>query len=421
MFKNQPSIYLIQAPPSWLKTPPLSLLFLKSFLESKGIKVKILDLNALFFRLFSFSSQKWLTLDLDFEGELFFLAQKQFPYVFKNIYHRLKDVDYIGFSLYKRNSQFSLLLAEKIKELFPLKKIILGGPQTLFLERQKELTPDYFWVIGEGELPLYKVLNGAKERVYRFEEIEDLDSISPFDLNTGIANFYSLSVPLFSSRGCPYQCRFCSERLLYRKPRQHSVRYIYEQMRYFFNQYNRNTFIFCDSLINQSNNWLEDLCNLIIRNNLSIKWEAQLRITKDFSLNLARLLKRSGCYNLFIGLESGSDRVLNLMQKGYNTQIASSFLYTLSRAGLHFEVSLILGYPGEEENDFKETLNFILKHKRVIPKIAQANPFVDYLGEFSFLNLANSKGKKRLFYFLHFLEKEKIRYTKSFINNLSYF
>jgi len=157
---------------------------------------------------------------------------------------------------------------------------------------------------------------------------------------------------------------------------------------------------------------------LLIKKNVKIKWEAQARINQTLDSDLASLIKRSGAYNLFIGLESGSDKILKLMNKGFDTKAARSFFKTLRSAGIHFEVSLIFGYPGEEIKDFKETINFILKNKKNIPKIAQANPFVDYLKTFKSETFPRKEGISRVKKFLKILEVEKLKYTKSFINNL---
>jgi len=131
-------------------------------------------------------------------------------------------------------------------------------------------------------------------------------------------------------------------------------------------------------------------------------------------------MQKSGCYNLFIGLESGSDAVLDNMRKGFTARTAERFLKTLYRQGLHFEISLIFGYPRETEKEFRETINFIRKNKKNIPKIAQVNPFTDYLNRFSHQSPFKDEPKEKVKVFLKVLEDENIRYTKSFINNLIY-
>ncbi len=446
-------IYLIQCPPNWVKTPPLGLAHLKSYLEKDNVKlnthfnkgngitqhslplseirhtpsarssisVTIIDLNIIAYKLLSAGQRMWLSLDKTFEENLFSIVSSRYPYIINNTIKKVKDASIVGFSLSKRNKTFSMKLSRMIREKYPRIPMVFGGPQTLSMSIHKENMPEEFkWVIGEGEIPLYKIARGDKANTYQFDEIEDLDSIPFLDYLSLNINLYSRALPVLSSRGCPHQCNFCSERLLYKKLRQHSPEYTVELISFLKNKYQRDTFIFCDSLINSRRKWLDDFCALLIKNNLNIKWEAQMRVDKNFTLSEAELLKRSGCYNLFIGFENASDKVLKAMDKGFSSAEALKFFNTLNKAGLHFEISLIFGYPRESEEDFRENIQFIVRNKKVITKIAQVNPFVDYLGTFSDRDFPTEEAKARIKRFIKVLKDNKIRYTKSFINNLPY-
>ncbi len=414
------SVYIIQCPPSWVKTAPLSLVYLENYLKNCGVRVKTRDLNIEFFKASGLSLKGWLSLNQEFEKSLFQKTMVAYPSFLKSLYKDIADYDYIGFSIFKRNADFSFLLADVIKEKFPAKAVIFGGPEALSMVPADRANHNGHWVIGEGELALAKIVGEDKKETYPFEEISDLDAL-PF-LNFGCLGMenYSNSIPLFSSRGCKFNCRFCAEKKLYKNFRHHSAGYMAEMIGKLKNEYDINNFVFCDSLINYDDGWLEKLCSLLIEKNISIKWEAQMRVAKSLDVDLGRLMKKSGCYNLFIGLESASEHTLKRMNKGFDTQTAADFLLKLRNSGLQFEISLIFGYPGETDTDFKETLDFITKNKKIIPKIAQANPFVDYLGNFPGETFPSETAKKRIKTFLKVIETEKIRYTKSFINNLVY-
>ena len=416
-------VYIIQAPPSWLKTPPLSLIYLKNYLKTKGFNAQIADLNIEIFKALNITLKQWLTLNQDFEESLFSLTKKTHPDILNDLYKKIEPAKFIGFSLTKRNAPFSFELAKRIGQRFKNKQIIFGGPYALFLDQQNKLDNKNYWIIGEGEIPIAKILQGRSlraQKVFRFQEIKDLDALALYDFEPLDINSYSSHLPLFSSRGCPYQCNFCSERKLIKTFRHHSPLYMIEQIKLLQNKYRINNFIFCDSFINYKKKWLEDFCRLALKNQLNIKWEAQIRIDKDFPAELAGLMKQAGCYNLFVGLESGSDKILKLMNKGFDTQSAIDFFKTLKKENLHFEISLILGYPGETEEDFEQTLRFIKENKNIIPKIAQANPFIDYFSDSKEKTYPTKEAQERVDRFRKFIEKENIRYTKSFINNLVY-
>lgn len=416
--KNNRGIHIILPPPFWLKMPPLSLIYLENYLKNKDINVKIIDLNNIVFKNLGITAGQWLKLDPDFENNLFSIIKKDYPYILNDLYKQIAPSDFLGFSLFKRNLPFTKQLIQAINTLYPNKQIILGGPETLLLNKSSIDNNDYFWVIGEGELPLYQIVTGQTQKNYSFQEIDDLDTLPFLDFSSLRLANYSNYLPLFSSRGCMHKCNFCSEKLLYKKFRYHSPKYMVEQIKYLIKKYNFNYFVFCDSMINYKLSWLNDFCWQIIKDNLKIQWEAQIRIQDNLPLELAKLMKTSGCYNLFIGLESGSDNTLHKMNKGISTASALSFFKNLTLAGLHFELSLIIGYPGEENKDFLDTIDFIVKNKQFIPKIAQVNPFIDYLNTMPDQKFPTPTAIKNVETLINIFQREKIKYTKGFINNL---
>ncbi|OQX81198.1 MAG: hypothetical protein B6D56_02865 [Candidatus Omnitrophica bacterium 4484_70.1] len=413
-------VYLIICPPCWIKTPALGLEFIKSYLmkRNKNLVVKILDLNILFYKLFKVDKKRWLKLDKRWEEELFFIIEKKFPYILENLLKKIEKAVLVGFSLFRRNCKFSFQLISRVKEKYPTKKIAIGGPHVLFMKlHKKNLSREFFWVVGEGEIALNLILNGASPRILEYKEIENLDEIPFLEFNDyPVKSFYSV-LPLYSSRGCPYKCLFCTERLLTRKIRQHSPLYVVEQIKMLKERYKISTFSFQDSLININIEWLENFCSLLLKNNLKIKWEAQIRIDNHIDENLAQLIKKAGCFDIFVGLESACDKILEKMGKGFCKDEALRFFHTLRKAELHFETSLILGYPGENEKDFRETVDFIIQNKKIIPKIAQINPYINYFVDPPHVSKI---GIERVHHLVNILQKERIPFTKSFINNLFY-
>ncbi|MFH1767824.1 MAG: radical SAM protein [Candidatus Omnitrophota bacterium] len=411
-------VYLINCPPGWTKTAPLGLEYIKQYLAKHGIKTKIIDFNILTHNLLALTKNSWLSLNRHMEENIFSLIQKKYPDTIKNLVNEIDNASLVGISVFKRNRSFSFSLGGIIKDKYPETPVVFGGPETLFMKlRRENFLSRFNWVIGEGEKGLKQMIACNKRGLIEHEELDDLDQIPFLEFDGTDLNSYSQFIPLLSSRGCIKKCRFCTEHLLYKKFRQHSPQYIADQIEYLGKKYNRRDFSFQDSLINARLDWLHRFCSLIIKRNLKISWDAQVIIRNDFPLEMAKLLKKSGCFNLFVGLESASDNVLENMDKKITSQEAITFFTNLKTAGLHFEVSLIFGYPGESDNDFNTTVRFIIENKNIIPKIAQVNPFVDYFAKEE--NVA-AEAIKRVDKFIAIINKEKIPFTKSFINNLTY-
>ncbi|MBF0120362.1 MAG: B12-binding domain-containing radical SAM protein [Desulfobacterales bacterium] len=412
-------IALIISPPFWIKTPHIGLEFIKKFNESKDVKIDIFDLNILFYKLFKLSQRDWLKLDQKFEENLFCNINNKFQKELDFIKEKLIAYDYIGFSIFKRNVNFSINFIHDLQKTFE-GHFVLGGPQTREPEFQKNNFKNTSIVIGEGEIPWEKIIYENKRGFFSYEEIQDLDIIPFLDFTGFDMNNYKPIIPLLSSRGCIRRCFFCSECTLYKKFRRHSVDYICRQIEKIIKEYKINHFSFQDSLFNSDIEWIREFCFNIKKFN--IKWEAQMIIRNDMDEELLKLIKESGAINIFVGFESGSDSVLKSMRKGFDTNTARLFFNRLNKSQINFEISVIVGYPDETEDDFKETLGFLKENKNIICRIAQISSFTPYN------NSAMSNYKlhseeiinKRLRQIIKFVEKKKIPHKKAFLNNLSY-
>lgn len=431
-------------PPFWPKMPPVGLGYLQSFLIVNGIGCDILDLNNIFYNLSSDELKKsWLvSCNASLEEMIFSLMQKDHPEEFKRLLDKMLGYKIIGFSCFKSNMNSALKLARLLRSKNKATKIIFGGPEIArqYFKTSGKFTEDIknladFIVVGEGEKPLLRIIqlhsrskaglnlpcfcSSVKNKITLFSEIADLDQFSfPVYKGLDISSYpRKNSIPILFSRGCVRKCRFCSERLLYKRFRIRPVKSVIEEIRYHKLKNKTDYFVFHDSLINGDLKKLEELCDNIIKSFGSINWEAQIAIRDDMSKLLLLKMKKSGCYNLFVGLESGCDRILKKMNKGFQAKDAVSFFKKLKGAGLFFGVSIIIGYPGETDADFKESLDFIIKNKPLIPKIEQINPFTYYDGTDSGKKGAQNS-LERLGQFIEEIKSHNFKYTNAFIGNL---
>lgn len=416
-------------PPLWLKVPSLAGAYLERYTRGKAA-VHVYDANSRCFQYLGVSARKYLTLDRDFEQGLFTRMCAAFPQFWKEIQSIVKASDIIGFSVYARNASFVFQALEVLRAEYPFKKYVLGGPEIMkrYVQKQLVSAENVYWVIGEGELPLARIIKNDKlPDTFLYEELADLDSIPFIDFDGySLAKYSKQMLPLLSSRGCTQHCTFCSETLLYKKFRHHSPRYMVDQIAYLTQRYGIRSFSFQDSLLNYSGQWLHDFCSLVLQRGMSIQYEAQMRVSALITEELAELLKKSGCMNIFVGMESASNKVLRAMNKGFTAEQAVAFFKILHDARLHFELSFILGYPVETDEDFKQTLAFVKDHRKLIPKIAQVNPFTLYVPSALALDRSlqkeeiHAQSSNRVKQFTKMIRKYKIRHTLAFLNNLIY-
>ena len=422
-------VLLTIMPSFWPKMPPIGIGYLQAFLEKNDTPCDIIDLNNIFYNLSAAELKKsWLvSCNTSLENSIFDLIQKNHPKEFKNLVEQILKYEIAGFSCFKSNIDSSLKMIKLLKSKNKNIKIAVGGPEIArqFFKTSGKFTKDIkdladFIVVGEGEKPLLAIVQPAQtNKIFVFNELENLTSL-PFpvykDLNI---NSYPRknSVSILSSRGCVRKCRFCSEKLLYKKFRQRPVKNIIEEIKYRKSSYKTEYFVFHDSMINSDLKNLEELCDGIIENFGSIKWEGQIAIRKDMSGQILDKMKRSGCYNLFVGLESGCDKTLKKMNKGFTAADAVGFFKKLNGARLFFGISIIIGYPGETEAEFRESLDFIIKNKPLIPKIEQINPFTYYDGT-DIAKKTHKNALKRLDIFIKEIKSRGFKYTNAFLGNL---
>ncbi|MBN1621273.1 MAG: B12-binding domain-containing radical SAM protein [Endomicrobiales bacterium] len=429
--KNKTALVLL--PVFWPNLPPIGLATLKGFLARNNCNAHSFDFNNSFFNEADTElKKKWqVSCNTYLEKNIFEIIKNDFSESFKNMIKKLADYDIVGFSCYKSNFTTVKKVSKILKEKNPHIRIIYGGPEIArqYFKLGDKLSEEYrdfpdLLVVGEGELALKDFISGKTEdvKVITFQEIDDLDILPEPDYSDFNFDNYpkKSTISLMYSRGCIRRCSFCSERLLHKKFRIYPIEKMISQIKN-LKAKGINSFIFNDSLINGNLESFERLMDEIIKNFGPINWEAQIAIRDDMPERLFQKMKQSGCYNLFIGLESGCDRTLHKMSKGFSTKCAVEFFKKLNKYNLNFGVSLIVGFPGETDDDFKESIDFLIRNKNLIRKVEQLNPFVYYEGT----SLDRSKDYKTIkglidktHVFADKIKKEGFKYTNAFINNL---
>ena len=283
------------------------------------------------------------------------------------------------------------LLAHKIKLELESVVVLVGGPH-ISISPQKSLeecSAIDIGVIGEGELTLIDILDyleGSKNIediegiVYREEgmvmfnklrnPIRDLDSLPlpAWDLLPDIRRFYSPSIQcvkklpaanLVLSRGCPYNCSFCDHSVFGYRIRTYSPGYVLIMIKDLINNFGIRDFAIHDECIfSDKENFLE-ICKLIIKEKLNISWTIQLRVDQ-VSLDYLKIMKKAGCWQVQVGIESGSDSILKLLNKNITRKEIKYSCDLIKKAGLSSKGFFMLGSPGESLKTIKESFIFAL-------------------------------------------------------------
>ena len=399
--KEKYDAILVICPPWGIFSPPLGPNYISSFLDSKGYKSKILDLNIILYKKNKNMQKYWQYDFKDYwldESSLMFLYDKFSEEIEKFISQIINTkCKLIGFSAYQNNIQMILKIASKIKKIDPDIKIVVGGPSCSIERERKIFYKPFidFIVVGEGEETLRDLLNHIKRKGnfstlpnipglintatnknLKFSKRRPLDvkEMTNYKNNIKIVKEYGNTpmVSILMSRGCIGNCTFCNDKNLMEKYRVRPAEQVINEIKYYIN--NGITFLsFNDLLINGNIKELEKLCDFIIKDNLQVSWTANAIASKNLTFNMLKKIKKSGCISLIFGIESGSNRILRDMRKPIKIGNVEKILSNCKKLGIETWVNFIVGYPTETEEDFHKTLRFIEKNNKNIDKILNAN------------------------------------------------
>ena len=325
-----------------------------------------------------------------------------------------KKPDVVGISVHAtpqyRNAE---LVARIAKEVNPKIVTVFGGPDpsVRFESILKSQYCDYC-IIGDGEetfrefiinfsLPsvLEKIKGVACKRdgIVHYEPRlfnTNLDGL-PFpafdivDLNSYLKNkklyrnrsqICENSVSIITSRGCPNRCVFCSVRLhMGQKYRVHSPEYVVKLLRLCVDKYGISNFHFEDDNLTWDKERFERILDLIIEENLKIKWDTPNGVRVDsLDHNLLRKMKQSGCIHLAIAIESGNQRVLDeVIHKRLNLEYVIEIAKYCKELEISAHAFYVIGFPGETINEINDTTNLAFELYRkynISPYIMVATP-----------------------------------------------
>lgn len=198
-------------------------------------------------------------------------------------------------------------------------------------------------------------------------------------------------MPLLATRGCPYQCTFCSNpqmwttRYVTRKPEE-----VVKEMKFYVEKYGAENFNFCDLTAIVLKEWILEFCSLLKKEKLDITWQLPTG-TRSEALDeqVLSLVYETGCRNITYAPESGSDRMLRVLKKKVQLPRMLGSLRSAHRAKLVTRVNIIIGHPREKPADTLKSLWFLMKCALAGCQDAAVMIFAPYPGSEDTKNIIN--------------------------------
>ncbi len=357
--------------------PPLGIAYIAAVLEKDRHTVKIIDGPA-------------MATVLDYG----------FSELGKDIHEFQPEI--IGLSASTSQVDYAKKTITIIKEVVPNAIIILGGPLiSATPDSLLEFPEVAYGAYGEADLTfsvlLQKIENKeplenvegviwreqGKVKFLKPAVVRDLDQIPmparhllPMHIyRPSPANYRRTpATTMMTSRGCPYLCIFCSRPTEGTQFRYHSAERVVEEMEHLINVYGIKDIQIFDDTFTLVPSRTEKICNLILEKKLDISWNCMTRIDK-VTPELLKLMKAAGCYEVGIGIESGSDRVLQFIKKSLTTDKVREGVRWAHTAGLDVRGFFMIGFPTETKEEILQTIEFAKELDVDVAQFMVATPF----------------------------------------------
>ncbi|MBE0572395.1 MAG: B12-binding domain-containing radical SAM protein [Ignavibacteriaceae bacterium] len=358
--------YFLNEDPSELRImkpyPPLGILYISAYLNEHGIENKIFDTT--------FSSK---------------------PQLKKFLVNEKPDIIAFYVNLMTKLNVLEIIRFIKSTHSLESSQVILGGPEVRYNASDLLKHGADFVVIGEGEETLLELIQkiiqtsnkdfkeidgiGFKDNAGRIifnaerNLISDINTL-PYPNRNGIdlskyqdawkKRHGQNAISVSTMRGCPYTCKWCSRAVYGLTYRRRSPDKVVEEVQKIKEDYNPDTIWFVDDVFTISHNWLSGFNEELKKNNFKIKYECITRADR-MNEDVIKTLKESGCFRVWIGAESGSQRIIDAMDRRVKVEQVREMINLSRKFGIEAGTFIMLGYPGETEKDIEETINHLKK------------------------------------------------------------
>src|SRR5947209_5669766 len=346
---------------------PLGVLSLAAVLEQQGMKPEVVDLNRLYYDFRRNNAKN----EHDFAG-------------FAASYFR-DQYDFVGFGSVCSSYPVTLRIACKVKLQQPQAVVAVGGPQASATDvaTLESYSPIDLIVRGEAEQTLPELLEALNQggpldnvpgitfrrdgRVVRNPDaggITDLDSL-PFPAFHLLPEMETCRfMPLELGRGCPFSCTFCSTNDFFRRRfRLKSPARMLEEMGRVKVTYGIDTFELVHDMFTVDRKRVAAFCEALLAAPDKFYWGCSAR-TDCIDEELIELMASAGCRGIFFGIETGSQRMQKIIDKGLDLNDSAARVRSCSKAKIKTAVSLIVGFPEETKEDLRSTIGFFMDSLR---------------------------------------------------------
>jgi len=310
------------------------------------------------------------------------------------------EPDVIGITAVAPLINSALQCARVAKKTCSNAQVVMGGPHATFMDEpilSEEAAVDVV-VRGEGEQTLLELaqnqpnssnlntVNGItfrnKGQIVRtpnrafIQNLEELPkpAYGHFQLEK-YRLFGRTLLPVVTSRGCPFQCAFCvASRMFGKAYRMRSPKNVVDELEWLRDTHGAEAFTFYDDTLTFDKKRIYEICDEIKNRKIGLPWDCQSRVDQ-ISKEILTKMKDAGCQQIFFGVESGCQQILDSVNKRTTVEQNEKAIKLAKETGLFVTISIMIGYPGETREARKQTLDFIRRAKPDDVYLCVATPY----------------------------------------------
>jgi anaerobic magnesium-protoporphyrin IX monomethyl ester cyclase len=249
-------------------------------------------------------------------------------------------------------------IAKKFRKLNPTSKIIIGGIHASFMKEEAIKYADHV-VIGEGETAIFDLIKkGSKEKFIYAKPLDNLNAIPNPDF-TVLQNYKKVDImPVMTSRGCPFGCNFCAVTKMFgRKYRTVSNEKVIAQLQ--DNKLRTRNVFFYDDNFAANKQRTYSLLDDMRKNNVDLKWSAQVRCDAANDDYLLRRMSEAGCDRVYIGFESVNQKTLESYNKAQSVMDIKKAIKRFHNHNIKIHGMFMLGSDEDDKSIFRKTSSFV--------------------------------------------------------------
>ena len=345
---------------------PLGTLYAASLMRQEGYEVALHDV------MFAKGAEDILPALEKFQPDILVLYDDGFNYLTKMCLTNMREAAF----------KMSKLAKEKGCTV-----IVSSSDSTDHYEKYIEEGAD-FVLLGEAEMTLLELVNSLPDKhkdistiagiafkqhdciikTVRRNVIKDLDGLPlpAWDLvdigpyrQSWLEHAGYFSMNMGTTRGCPFKCNWCAKPIYGNRYNSRSPQNVVKELKMLKEKFQFDHIWFCDDIFGLKPGWVNEFATLIEKENMNLKFKIQARADLLLQENYIRDLARAGCDNIWMGAESGSQKILDAMDKGTTVEQIHESTKLIRKYGMNPSFFIQFGYIGETKEDIKKTISMI--------------------------------------------------------------